>query len=35
MDKIMRDTTERIEKLTNQLLKDNQNSFSVPEQENS
>ncbi|VEJ44449.1 cell division protein ZapA [Bartonella vinsonii] len=35
MGKIMRETTERIEKLTNQLLKDNQNSLDVPEQENS
>ncbi|MCZ2157967.1 cell division protein ZapA [Bartonella sp. 220] len=34
MGKIMRDTTERIEKLTNQLLKDNQNSLDIPEQEN-
>ncbi|EJF89718.1 hypothetical protein ME1_00488 [Bartonella vinsonii subsp. arupensis OK-94-513] len=35
MGKILRDTTERIEKLTNQLLKDDQNSLGVSEQENS
>ncbi|WP_455480595.1 cell division protein ZapA [Bartonella sp. B12(2025)] len=35
MEKIMRDTTERIEKLTNQLLKDEQNNINIQEQENS
>ncbi|WP_455465940.1 cell division protein ZapA [Bartonella sp. B39] len=35
MGKIVRDTTERIEKLTNQLLKDAQNSVGLQEQENS
>ncbi|EJF74746.1 cell division protein ZapA [Bartonella alsatica] len=35
MGKIVRNTTERIEKLTNQLLKDNQTNIDVQEQENS
>ncbi|WP_074381526.1 cell division protein ZapA [Bartonella doshiae] len=35
MGRIMRDTTERIEKLTNQLLKDEQKNFDAQEQENS
>ncbi|QEE12827.1 cell division protein ZapA [Bartonella krasnovii] len=33
MGRIMRDTTQRIEKLTNQLLKDDQNSKNIQEQE--
>ncbi|ACS51956.1 hypothetical protein Bgr_18550 [Bartonella grahamii as4aup] len=33
MGKIMRDTTQRIENLTNQLLKDDQNSTNFQEQE--
>ncbi|WP_455479281.1 cell division protein ZapA [Bartonella sp. B23] len=35
MGKIVRDTTERIEKLTNQLLKDAKNAVEFQEQENS
>ncbi|EJF76361.1 cell division protein ZapA [Bartonella birtlesii] len=35
MGKIVRNTTERIEKLTNQLLQDNQTSFDIQEPENS
>ncbi|WP_208435352.1 cell division protein ZapA [Bartonella phoceensis] len=35
MGKIVRNTTERIEKLTNQLLKDAQNNVGLQEQENS
>ncbi|PIT69060.1 cell division protein ZapA [Bartonella tribocorum] len=33
MGKIMRDTTQRIEKLTNQLLKEEQDSTNIQEQE--
>ncbi|EJF78475.1 hypothetical protein MCO_00659 [Bartonella sp. DB5-6] len=35
MGKIVRNTTERIEKLTNQLLKDEQNNIDFQQQENS
>ncbi|MBX4335850.1 cell division protein ZapA [Bartonella raoultii] len=35
MGRIMRDTTERIEKLTDQLLKDDQNNVDLQEQERS
>ncbi|AFR26803.1 cell division protein ZapA [Bartonella quintana] len=34
MERIMQDTTQRIEKLTNQLLKDNQTSIDIQKQEN-